>query len=984
MRNLKRALSLALATVMTLGLMVVGTGAVGYQDVDRSDNQEAIEVLQAVGIMTGVTDDEFDPDGVVTRNQMAVIMSQLLNLDYDYYRGINTFTDVPAWAAPYVAACVAEGVTAGIGNNLYGGENNVTAAQAALMLMKALGYFQYQGDFNPDWQVATVRQASYIGLFDGVDSNADAALTRGQVAQMVLNALKADMVYFTGTVGTELTLPDGTKYTAGYVSEYTPRTSSDRQYNTLIDDTSDIAGTDRYIIQLGEELYDGDLRQTASSDAFMRPATTWRYDNETIGTYPDEADVSYTAAVKVGTIYNDLGLDKGIPSEDIVKYEDGNDDSWNPNLDLVKGETTKIGGNGALTEVYYDAADDTVLITVTNTYVAKVTAARDETSTREAYVTLSGEVNTGKGTSYETEDFAKDDIVLYTYSYKTGDKGVQSMELAESVTGAMSRYTTEGSVTVADEKYDANCKSVSIIKDYVSAVDKGDDVTAYLDNYGYVVYVDADTTAQYAVVLEMVRRTGDFNDTVKAKLLLSDGTIVSKEVVSVNDEEMRSRDDNFNGQAGFSGTTNYVVATTASGKLSLYDIVSYKVNSDDEYELTVVADSITTTVDNSDDKTVVENGKNGLDLFASNNANLISGGVTSGTTDGATIFLFYDGDDATVYEGFANVPTVKVDQSKTTYATVYRDAGTGDDTIADVVFILDTDDVTVSDGNEDVIYVKGNNDKASYTTALGEFYEYDGFLNGDEIVVRSEDPITEATLIYGPSYNSKDILVDWNDSVKASDGTDTAGTARFVTGTKAMKNDVISLGNDGYTYVSDVDVYYVTVDGELEISDIASIGDDDNDQVFFTVDSEERLTTVYVKVVDEDVEDPTPDGNGDYAIKGTGGGNYTIGLTAGRVTLSNAKVVDESITANGGNIDYESVDIHILIERDNGNGWYTEHEGDITVDSPDGASVNDWCKLDMTYNLPYNLRNGDYRVTLTVSNDEIEGIKLGPVSETLS
>ena len=37
---------------------------------------------------------------------MAVIMSQLLNLDYDYYRGINTFTDVPAWAAPYVAACV--------------------------------------------------------------------------------------------------------------------------------------------------------------------------------------------------------------------------------------------------------------------------------------------------------------------------------------------------------------------------------------------------------------------------------------------------------------------------------------------------------------------------------------------------------------------------------------------------------------------------------------------------------------------------------------------------------------------------------------------------------------------------------------------------------------------------------------------------------------------------------------------------------------
>ena len=33
MRNLKRALSLAVASVMLLGMMVVGTGAAGYPDV---------------------------------------------------------------------------------------------------------------------------------------------------------------------------------------------------------------------------------------------------------------------------------------------------------------------------------------------------------------------------------------------------------------------------------------------------------------------------------------------------------------------------------------------------------------------------------------------------------------------------------------------------------------------------------------------------------------------------------------------------------------------------------------------------------------------------------------------------------------------------------------------------------------------------------------------------------------------------------------
>ena len=224
MRNLKRALSLALATVMTMGLMMVGTGA-SYQDIDDSHNVEAIEVLQAVGIMTGDENGEFNPDANVTRNEIAVIMANLLNLDYDYYRGTNPFTDVPSWAAPYVAACAAEGVTAGAGGNFYNGAGNVTASEAALMIMKALGYFQYQADFGDDWKVATVRQASYIDLFANINATAETALTRNQIAQLVLNGLKAKMVTFTGDVGTTATIGDAT-IDIGYRAEYTPKASA--------------------------------------------------------------------------------------------------------------------------------------------------------------------------------------------------------------------------------------------------------------------------------------------------------------------------------------------------------------------------------------------------------------------------------------------------------------------------------------------------------------------------------------------------------------------------------------------------------------------------------------------------------------------------------------------------------------------------------------------------------------------------------------
>mgnify|MGYP002508389806 CR=1 FL=1 len=57
-------------------------------------------------------------------------------------------SDVPAWAAPYVAACAANGITSGIGGGMYGAGQNVNAVQAALMMLKALGYFQYQDDFG--------------------------------------------------------------------------------------------------------------------------------------------------------------------------------------------------------------------------------------------------------------------------------------------------------------------------------------------------------------------------------------------------------------------------------------------------------------------------------------------------------------------------------------------------------------------------------------------------------------------------------------------------------------------------------------------------------------------------------------------------------------------------------------------------------------------------------------------------------------------
>ena len=307
MRNLKRALSLALASVMVLGLMVVGSGA-SYADVTSEENQEAIEVLQAVGVMVGDDEGNFNPDKNVTRNEMAVVMSNLLDLKVEDFNAADIpFTDVPSWAVPYVAACYADGITAGVSDTLYGSDSTVTAAQAALMMMKALGYFQNQGDFEQDWTLATIKKGSEIGIFDGITVDRTSPLTRNDVAQMALNALKLNMVTFTGEVGIEIPTANG-NVVVGYNPEYTARTSANSKYNSIDVGTTDIAENNQYYVQLGEELYNGDLRMRTDIDAFGRPARYWEYDGQEIGTYMNESLMiaEFTSEVTGADLYQAL------------------------------------------------------------------------------------------------------------------------------------------------------------------------------------------------------------------------------------------------------------------------------------------------------------------------------------------------------------------------------------------------------------------------------------------------------------------------------------------------------------------------------------------------------------------------------------------------------------------------------------------------------------------------------------------------------
>ena len=609
MRNLKRALSLGLTAAMISGLMVMGSSAASYADVTSENNVEAIEVLEAVGIMIGDENGNFNPDQNVTRNEMAVVMSNLMEYNVASYKDTSPFTDVPSWAEPYVAACWTNGITAGYSDTIYGGSDTVTTAQAALMLMKALGYFQYASDFGGDWQLATTRQGNAIDLFVGVDSGVEQAMTRNDVAQLVLNTLKSGTVEASTdgswTIG-DVTINNNVKY--NYITSNADYAQS---INTV---TSTDANTDagQSIIELGEQLYMGDLElKNNDTDVFGRPARTWEYDSQKIGTYAktELLKQSYTTEVTGREMFDLLGSNvidhytfnisvDGETTRSILGA-DGVDAYFTEN-NFVRSNKDGVGqtGNGVLTQVYVDNIDKQVYVAVINTYLAQAAEDYDEKndeldltvymidnlgSTQSPVyakrVTNNGvldpadydETITVEGDDFDIEDVAEDDLFLVTVA----DGEIQTMVSPEVLEGTTISKFKKTSYVVADgTQYDYADTARYNVEDLDQYDDNNlKDVTynVILDQYGYLIGIELVEEPDKYVFLTGID-TGSSNlaaANADANVIFTDGTM---DTVTVN---MRKSED--------------VNGDRLNGGSQLNTWCTYTVSSDGVYTLKQVA-----------------------------------------------------------------------------------------------------------------------------------------------------------------------------------------------------------------------------------------------------------------------------------------------------------------------------------------------------------------------------------------------------------
>ena len=503
MKNFRKVLALILvvATLFSFVAMVSAKDADDYSDYDKVSYAEAVDVLSAIGILDGYPDGTFRPTNTIKRSEMAKMIAVLSNAGddvSDLYASACTFADAKNdWAASYIAYCAQTGIVSGRNATTFDPNGKVTGIETAKMLLCVLGFdAATQGYVGTNWKTNILRDAKDHGLLNGfaADYDPDKAITREEAAQMMLNALQANIVI--GTISENLVKITNTIYFDRFGGHVSIPDAENEGWIVITRQNVVISP-----FPLGS-IYKG-LTLTADQDCYGNPGFSWVYRNAK-GTvvfdkfYPTAADYSYTASASLKT-----DLKEEVDSSKAYTfnwYVDGRDMNGeiplnNTTLATVQNHT----GNGVETHVYVDDADAHVIITIKNTYIGEVTSVSNYEGTFKMNNTAAAFDNTGYG-------FKVGDVVLYWIcsadSNYNGNSQLHDAKIAPVVTGACTRTEQDltggnGSTTkVGGETYEyaenfnnfyAPQPGVMTRFEVDASSDNGQEYDLYLDEFGYVM-----------------------------------------------------------------------------------------------------------------------------------------------------------------------------------------------------------------------------------------------------------------------------------------------------------------------------------------------------------------------------------------------------------------------------------------------------------------------------------------------------------------
>ena len=805
---MKKFLSLVLALVMTMSLVTVSAGAKDFTDSSKITYSEAVDVMSAVKVIDGYAEGDFRPTATLTRGAAAKIICNLIlgpTTASALVADAAPYKDVPAnhTFAGYIAYCQKTGIISGYADGTFKPANTLTGYAFMKMLLGALGLqADKEGYTGPNWSISVAKRAlsKDVALDNGLkgEFNGAKAATREEACLYALNMLKA------GT----FSYPNDNTVIVGNVSVSTSaKAEQDKKtpyYETVFKN----------------------LHANSTSDAFGRPATRWDYKGVKIGTYAKTPDLTYVGSQKINDIYADLNMstkditanlyvngvsfDTAKNGKDAATFTVSKDNDTK--LDKLGGTADKIG-NGTLIEVYRNDDNNHVDVIAMSVYAGKITDVKDATSKKDAYVVVDTDSTiVDFNDEFETEAFAEDDVVAFTYA----DGEIQTMYKMESVSGELTKKVIDKSLTLGDTTYKYG-KEKTFNGTSEAGLTNKSSYDVYVDANGFALYIEETgaNVSDYALLLKINGDATNWINGNRAKLVFADGSVKTVDT-----------------------DKDYSNAYNAD---DLPLLVRVKTNSDGEYKLSGSYES--------------------KGVPALENKKLTADGKTV-NTDSKTIFVINkNGETAkfNVYTGIKNAPEI-VDAANTAETYVYSKGG-----VAKVVYITG---VATTNSSKDITFIAGKSaSKLNAATDTAAYYVYNAVVKGEVTSVmimakadengnvQSDAQINnpgdlDNVIWFSTTSDSDDII--YKASTKSTKGVDVYSAD----GVKKVSSDEVIVGTmvngvkgDGanMSMASDVKVYTINDDGDIEAISASAIKTNSEASVIYTVEDGE-ITNLFIQL----------------------------------------------------------------------------------------------------------------------------------------
>ena len=755
-------------------------GAAFTDQADIKVKSDVVDTLVSLGVIEGFEDGSFQPNGTVTRAQMAKMIYVLRTGNSDasaYNDDKTTFTDINGhWARGYIKYCQSLGIIAGKSSTIFAPNASVTAQEAAKMLLVTLGYdAQKAGLVGSGWASKTNALADENGLLDDVNTSFTAACPRQYAAQLIYNAIDAKTVVWRDDAYTNQTAAGTDNKTIGekYMGLNTAEgvMASFQKEDGKSTYTMDLTNiSKKNSVEATKNNKFDDLTFTKIAKDFtalknQKVKVLYKGTDEVYGVFALAEDNTSIAAV-LGQFDKDTdtrikynGNKYNVKSGAVVKVDDKtlatttttkNDKNESVSTSTPVSVATFVDNGKTYNKGMAKAFDTKAIsndgsskinaLTVETFAVAKVSyVGKDYINLTDVFYSKNGALTTTSGVKYATaklksddaiypSDLAKDDYVIVTPEANSVENDKVTVSKLNTVTGKV----TSTKKTSSDDDYQVKIDGTwyemaidsgnTVSKDY-SKIDAGDTIKVVVKD-GYIVSVaDLNATPDDVALCIEVGATSGIGAKYEADLLFADG---SRQTVTVKDDVIKNSKVLYTSVLSGSYTDDKTAMTAldTQGDKTPF-LVSYD-KSGSKYELTAIGG------------TGEEAKLSGYDKYtlASNDYvdnNRLHENATKYIDDNAIVIVRYDdGDKYSVITG----KTLKGWKNTNKFASAVLANQDGGAYYAQLVYVNLGTKTSVPGSSSVYAYLFDGPEYYGKSGDVDAYYEYDGWNGSEDVKVK--------------------------------------------------------------------------------------------------------------------------------------------------------------------------------------------------------------------------------------------------------